>query len=223
MALKNIKIEPLSASQDAAKQKSSSSGSTPAVAKSSSKLTPHYKLSVRPASKFRTLSYPSPSQQQNKSHLFQGLDDSTSSVTGGGGGRRESGGGETFVPRKNIKKLTIKPKPCPVSAVSLCVCVAMPLCVCSNVCVVVRLIYSLSVPLQPPLPDSTSPPHTEPLPPVSVGTPPHGHTPSSLHASTPPSQVAFTVPKSSKDESLESPQLRLGAFTNPIEKPVPVR
>ena len=83
--------------------------------------------------------------------------------------------------------------------------------------------------LQPPLPDSTSPPHTDqhPLLPASTSmTPPslnHTHSPPIRSSTTPPSQAAFSRP--SRDESLESPQLRLGTTTtiNPIEKPVPIR
>lgn len=97
--------------QDAAKQKTSSAGSTPAVSKPSSKVTPHYKLSIRPTAKFQTFSTSSPSQQRGKSRLFQGLDDSGSGAKGGGGGLPK----ETFVPRKSIKTLIIPPKPSPVS------------------------------------------------------------------------------------------------------------
>ena len=88
---------------------------------------------------------------------------------------------------------------------------------------------SVSLSLQPPLPDSTSPPHTDlPLHPVTTETPPtsHPHSPppgSSLHSTTPPSKAAFSVTctRTDKDESLESPQLRLG--TSRIERPVPIR
>ena len=96
--------------QDAAKQKPSSAGSTPAVSKPSSKVTPHYKMSVRPTTKFPMLSLSSPSHLRGKTRLFQGLEDS-GRVRGGAASVPK----ETFVPRKSIKALTIAPKPSPVS------------------------------------------------------------------------------------------------------------
>ena len=97
--------------QDAAKKKPVSSGSSsPVVSKSSSKVTPHYKPSLRPAAKIHTFSHsPSHSHLKGKARLFHGLDDSR--AAGGGGGVPK----ETFVPRKSIKTLIIQPKHSPVS------------------------------------------------------------------------------------------------------------
>ena len=113
-------------SQDAAKKKPvSSAGSSPAISKASSpKLTPHYKLSLRPAAKITTFSHsPSSSQLRGKARLFQGLDDSRGGGGEGGGGGGGGGGGvpkETFVPRKSIKTLIIQPKPSPVRFCFFC-------------------------------------------------------------------------------------------------------
>jgi hypothetical protein len=179
-----------SAISDAAKKKPVSSGSSsPVVSKSSSKVTPHYKPSLRPAAKIHTFSHsPSHSHLKGKARLFHGLDDSR--AAGGGGGVPK----ETFVPRKSIKTLIIQPKHSP-----------------------------------PPLPDSTSPPHTDLTPhtPIAMETPPTSHThsppprPSVLPSSSSP--PAFSVSMTGRDESVESPQLRLGTATNPIEKPIPIR
>ena len=59
---------------------------------------------MRPTAKFHPISLSSPSRHHDKQRLFEGLEDS---IGGGGGG----GGSETFVPRRSIKKLNIKPKP----------------------------------------------------------------------------------------------------------------
>ena len=69
-----------------------------------SSASPHYKLNVKPAGKFKTISLSTPSsssssaQRKNKSAVFEGLNDSIAS-------------GESFVPRQSIKKLTFNPKP----------------------------------------------------------------------------------------------------------------
>ncbi len=67
-----------------------------------------YKLNMRPSSKVKTISLSSPARHKEKNRLFEGLEDSPSntSLNGSAGGY-----GETFVPRKSIKKLTIRPKP----------------------------------------------------------------------------------------------------------------
>ncbi|XP_019852669.1 PREDICTED: nuclear pore complex protein Nup98-Nup96 isoform X2 [Amphimedon queenslandica] len=69
-----------------------------------SSASPHYKLNVKPAGKFKTISLSTPSsssssaQRKDKSAMFEGLNDSIAS-------------GESFVPRHSIKKLTFNPKP----------------------------------------------------------------------------------------------------------------
>jgi len=59
----------------------------------------HYKLNIRRGAKlpFKAQSLSSPSRHMDKSLMFEGLDD------------LETSGGETFKPRKNIKKLVIQP------------------------------------------------------------------------------------------------------------------
>ena len=91
-------------SQDAAKHQKTKGSSTPLTTKATATPTPHYKLNMRPTAKFQPISLSSPSRHHDKQRLFEGLEDS---IGGGGGG----GGSETFVPRRSIKKLNIKPKP----------------------------------------------------------------------------------------------------------------
>jgi len=60
----------------------------------------HYKLNMRRRGAklpFKAQSLSSPSRHMDKSLMFEGLDD------------LETSGGETFKPRKNIKKLVIQP------------------------------------------------------------------------------------------------------------------
>ena len=90
--------------QDAAKHQKTKDSSTPLATKATATPTPHYKLNMRPTAKFHPISLSSPSRHHDKQRLFEGLEDS---IGGGGGG----GGSETFVPRRSIKKLNIKPKP----------------------------------------------------------------------------------------------------------------
>ncbi len=88
--------------QDAAKQQQqqrSKVGTSPVVSKAGLTRTPHYKLTMRPAAKLKAVSLSSPSLHKDKSQLFEGLE--------GSGADR----GETFVPRRSVKKLVIKPKP----------------------------------------------------------------------------------------------------------------
>ena len=66
----------------------------PKINSSSSSASPHYKLNIRPTSKCRPIALTS---HKDKTKLFEGLDDSVS-------------GNESFVPRKSLKQLTIKPR-----------------------------------------------------------------------------------------------------------------
>ena len=94
-------------SQDAAKlQKAKAASSTPVSTKASALSSPHYRLNFRPVGKLKPKSLSSPSSQQDKSQLFEDLEDSPATT---------AGTGETFVPRKNVKKLVMKPKVCPPS------------------------------------------------------------------------------------------------------------
>ena len=102
--------------QDAARNKKKESTAAPVATKTATTTpNPHYKLNTRPVAKFKPISFSSPSRHRDKSQLFEGLEGHSvgtgaGSMAGGGGG-----GGETFVPRKSVKKLTIKPKPNEVS------------------------------------------------------------------------------------------------------------
>ena len=106
--------------QDAAKRHKSKDSSTPISAKATPTHSPHYKLNMRPSAKFKPTSLRSPARHINKSKLFDSLEDSQlaseSSTTLMGGAS------ETFVPRRSVKKLTIKPKPSEVSQSSLNSC-----------------------------------------------------------------------------------------------------
>ena len=88
----------------------------PLTSKASASPAPHYKLSMRPVTKYRPLtlsSSPSTSTHRSRSQLFEGLENS-------GGVAPGAGAAETFVPRKSVKKLTIKPRPSAVSATFVC-------------------------------------------------------------------------------------------------------
>lgn len=93
--------------QDASKQQKNKDPPTP-IAQKPSPSSLQYKLNMRPSAKVKTISLSSPARHKEKNRLFEGLENSphsTSNTSIGGGGF------ETFVPRKSVKKLTIKPKP----------------------------------------------------------------------------------------------------------------
>ena len=105
--------------QDVAKSKKRESAAVPVATKAATTPTPHYKLNTRPVAKFKPISLSSPSRYRDKSQLFEGLEGHPVGSGAGGGSVAggSGGGGETFVPRKSIKKLTIRPKPSEVCAV----------------------------------------------------------------------------------------------------------
>ena len=93
--------------QEAAKRNKSKESPAPISAKATPTHSPHYKLNMRPSARFKPMSLRSPARHLDKSKLFESLEDSQQSTESGSivGGARE-----TFVPRRSIKKLTIKPK-----------------------------------------------------------------------------------------------------------------
>ena len=102
--------------QDASKQQKSKNTVT-TVSTKASPTTLQYKLNMRPSAKVKTISLSSPARHKEKNRLFEGLEDSPHSTHTGS----LSAGAtpNTFVPRKSIKKLTIKPKPMQVLPLSL--------------------------------------------------------------------------------------------------------
>ena len=95
--------------QDAAKRNKNKESPAPISAKATPTHSPHYKLNMRPSAKFKPMSLRSPARHLDKSKLFESLEDSqlTTDSSGIMGGVKE-----TFVPRRSVKKLTIKPKVC---------------------------------------------------------------------------------------------------------------
>ena len=184
-------------------QRERSNSSTPVTSKTTPTPTPHYKLQLRPMAKFQVASLSSPSRHREKQQLFEGLDDSS--------GPAGTGGGGTFVPRKSIKKLEIRPKTIDVGHNSRSVDCNTVYALCS--CVQTA-----------PLPDSTSPPHT--LTTLSYTPPtitaPTITTPPPLSSSDPLTRPAFVVSPSSQaramEESFDSPELTLGAYQKPIAR-----
>ena len=105
---------------------------------------------MRPSAKFKPMSLCSPARHLDKSKLFESLEDSqltTDSSSIMGGAR------ETFVPRRSIKKLAIKPKVCERSRelrslLSMNALLRYNNIICSNCCI---LLCSLSLIQPPPL------------------------------------------------------------------------
>ena len=135
--------------QDASKQQKSKDPPTSIVHKPSPN-TLQYKLNMRPSSKVKTISLSSPARHKEKNKLFEGLEDSPSSTSNTSFGRME-----TFVPRKSIKKLNIKPKPSQVRMLKEFQCeLALKLCIldsslstCDFLPPFVKFCYPLPTPL----------------------------------------------------------------------------
>ena len=104
-----------SPSQDASKQQKNKTSPTPVSATKASPTTLQYKLNLRPSAKVKTISLSSPARHKEKSRLFEGLEDSPHNNS-----PRAGSSTETFVPRKSVKKLNIKPKASQVSYFRLC-------------------------------------------------------------------------------------------------------